>query len=110
MSDCVVNAWPFLLMYLAIMSVQRRVTGSAGLCRAAGYTPLLSIEYMLNALPISLSDARHLTLLAERRADWSVGSRIEISSAMMPMTTSSSTRVNARRPERDRRVETRAPL
>src|SRR5258706_13574521 len=39
--------------------------------------------------------AAHFTVLAAPRARLSVGSRIEIRTAMMPMTTNSSTRVNA---------------
>src|SRR5262245_54266400 len=61
---------------------------------------------MRNALPISFSDAAHLTWLAERRADASEGRRIEIRTAMIPITTSSSTSVNACRDEA-RRTEAR---
>src|SRR6476661_5019532 len=62
----------------------------------AGKNPLLSFTYIAIALLMSLSDAAHLILAASARAAWRAGRRIAIRIAMIPMTTSSSTSVNAR--------------
>src|SRR4051812_6584940 len=56
---------------------------------------------MTKALPIWRREAWHLTELAARRAPWREGRRMEISSAMIPITTRSSTRVKAFRVERE---------
>src|SRR4051794_7164896 len=66
------------------------------LMRATGQNPLLSSSYILKQVPISRSSAAHFSALACRRAAPSAGRRIPTSSAMIPMTTNSSTRVNAR--------------
>src|SRR5437016_3758789 len=58
--------------------------------------PLLACMYIWRAVPSWRTVARHLVVLAARRALPRTGSRIEISRAMMPMTTRSSTRVKAR--------------
>src|SRR4051794_15396699 len=65
---------------------------------------LLALAYMLRKIEIWRRLLRHCVLLADSRALLSVGSRIEISTAMMPITTSNSTSVKARRsPARERR-------
>src|SRR5687767_2919015 len=64
---------------------------------AGGWTPLLSLMYMSIAWASCLMLLAHLTVIAWRRARESAGSRIDTSTAMMPMTTNSSTSVNARR-------------
>src|SRR5258706_6141821 len=58
--------------------------------------PLLACMYIWSAVPSWRTVARHLVVLAARRALPRTGRRIEISKAMMPMTTRSSTRVKAR--------------
>src|SRR5687767_1446735 len=86
-------------------SLQRRFCSDAFpgvVLRTAGYQPLLLIEYMRKAFPISFSDAWHLMLLAERRALASVGSSTEMRTAMMPITTRSSTSVKPLGRERPR--------
>src|SRR4051812_36754011 len=54
-----------------------------------GYAPLFSLAYIMIASPIWRIFEPHFTLLAVSRARLSDGSKIEISSAMIPMTTSS---------------------
>jgi hypothetical protein len=61
-----------------------------------GRLPLWAFEYMWMACPICLSCDRQYTWFAACRARFRLGSRIEMSNAMMPMTTSSSTSVKAR--------------
>jgi hypothetical protein len=51
--------------------------------------------YIISANPIWRMLLAHWTVAACRRAACNAGSRMAISTAMMPMTTSSSTRVNA---------------
>jgi len=51
------------------------------------------LAYMIIANPICLRLLAHFTRLACSRARFRAGRRIEISSAMIPMTTNSSTRV-----------------
>ena len=58
--------------------------------------PRLSLLYITNAAPIWRRFDRHNVARAAARARFRLGSRMLISSAMMPMTTSNSTRVNAR--------------
>src|SRR3954468_15179397 len=58
---------------------------------------LLSLAYMMVAVAICFMLLRHATERAPSRALLSAGRSIAISRAMMPMTTSSSTRVNAAR-------------
>ena len=55
--------------------------------------PLRSLANCTNAVPVWRRLLKHLTLLALSRARLSVGSRMLISNAMMPMTTKSSTSV-----------------
>src|SRR5207253_1018402 len=57
--------------------------------------PRCSLEYMANASPSWRTLDRHLVVLAARRTFDRLGSRMEMRTAMMPMTTSSSTSVNA---------------
>src|SRR5688572_18723552 len=58
------------------------------------------LAYIISACPMPRRLERHFTLAACRRAAVSAGSRTEISTAMMPITTSNSTSVNAlRRPD-----------
>src|SRR5688500_3135829 len=66
-------------------------------CTATGQAPLLSIWYILYASPICFSDARQVAFSADFRAALSTGNSTEIKIAMIPMTTSNSTRVKARR-------------
>src|SRR3712207_1959303 len=66
-------------------------------CTAHGQVFLYVLAYIANPLPISFRLDKHLTDCACRRAELSDGSRMPISTAMMPMTTSNSTNVNARR-------------
>src|SRR5215218_8239629 len=65
-----------------------------------GIRPLFWLAYMLTIWPMDRRLARHLVRRADSRALLSVGSRMLMSSAMMPMTTSSSTRVKPPRPTR----------
>src|SRR3954468_8773930 len=58
---------------------------------------LFSLLYSNKACPIWRRFDPHFTRLAVSRARLSDGRRIEISSAMIPITTSSSTRVKPRR-------------
>src|SRR5437763_8058938 len=58
-----------------------------------GKFPLFSFAYIWRPWPIWRRLLAHLTRLACSRARFKDGSRMEISSAMMPITTSSSTRV-----------------
>src|SRR5687768_841303 len=67
------------------------------------------MAYMPQALPRSRSCAAHLTAAACRRAAERAGNRIEISSAIMPMTTSSSTRVKPLRTRRGAEFMVRTP-
>src|SRR5262245_26332637 len=60
------------------------------------YPPLKRIEYSISAMPSCRMLLRQADLLADSRARLSVGSRVPISTAMIPMTTRSSTSVNAR--------------
>src|SRR3954449_557762 len=60
---------------------------------------LNAIPYMRKAMPSWRRLLRHCVRFAASRALASVGSRIEISSAMMPMTTSNSTSVKPLRGE-----------
>src|SRR3954471_17892676 len=62
----------------------------------APLAPLLSFESITNACPNCRSPDKHFTVFPDRRAFDSAGKRMLINSAMIPMTTSSSTRVNAR--------------
>src|SRR4051794_14098507 len=55
--------------------------------------PLLSAAYALTACPMLRRLERHLDVLACWRARASAGRRMPISAAMMPITTSNSTRV-----------------
>jgi hypothetical protein len=59
---------------------------------------------MMNPMPSWRTVERHCAVRAARRARFSAGSRIPISTAMIPITTSSSTSVKPhrvrRRPER----------
>src|SRR4051794_29430733 len=48
---------------------------------ATGYEPRLSIEYSLNALPISFRAAPHFTTFAALRAELRTGSRTPIRTA-----------------------------
>src|SRR5688500_18365115 len=66
--------------------------------------PLNCEAYISWALAICFRLLRHCTVLACRLAPLSDGSRMLISTAMMPMTTSNSTSVN---PERRRRIDNR---
>jgi hypothetical protein len=68
----------------------------AKLTEGAGKYPLLSFTYIAIALPMSFSEAAHLILEASDRAAWRAGRRIAIRIAMIPITTSNSTSVNAR--------------
>src|SRR5262245_28061587 len=61
-----------------------------------GHHPLLSIAYILYASPSWWSDAAHFTFCPARRDDARTGSSTEIRIAMIPMTTSSSIKVNPR--------------
>src|SRR4051812_28981329 len=61
-----------------------------------GRYPLLFAVYITIACPMERRLARHLTVWADARALFRAGRRIEISNAMIPMTTSSSTRVKPR--------------
>src|SRR6187399_2945692 len=63
---------------------------------AGGCFPLLSWMYMIVAVAIWRILLLHCTRFACRRTPESVGSRMLISTAMMPMTTSNSTSVKAR--------------
>jgi hypothetical protein len=66
----------------------------SGVCvLAGGSVPFHWAAYMWTAIPICRIRAPQSTALAAWRARWRLGSRIEISSAMIPMTTSSSTSV-----------------
>ena len=57
---------------------------------------MLSLAYMMAAMPMFLRLLRHCTLIACCRARFSAGRSRAIRTAMMPMTTSNSTSVNAR--------------
>ena len=59
-----------------------------------GMNPLWSLAHMMVAAASWRTLLRHWTCFACSRARLSAGSRIAISTAMMPMTTSSSTSVN----------------
>src|SRR4051812_45438573 len=61
----------------------------------SGTTPLYALAYMLRNVPIWRRLLRHCVRLALSRALFRLGRRIEISTAMMPITTRSSTSVNA---------------
>ena len=70
------------------------ITVVAGLLKyVRGKFPLFSLAYIWMPWPIWRRLLAHFTRLACSRARLSDGSRMEISSAMMPITTSSSTRV-----------------
>src|SRR5437667_12383756 len=60
-----------------------------------GYFPLFSLAYMIIAVQSWRMLLAHCVSAAVLRALASTGSRMEISSAMMPMTTSNSTRVRS---------------
>src|SRR5205809_7877014 len=61
--------------------------------------PLLLLAYRSSCCPICRIWVAHLTAFAWARARESAGSRMAINNAIMPITTSSSTSVNPRRPE-----------
>src|SRR4051812_15175033 len=63
---------------------------------AFGKVPRLFVTYTAMPWPIARRFAAHLIVLAAPRALPSAGNNTEINTAMMPMTTSNSTRVNAR--------------
>jgi len=56
----------------------------------------LALAYIVAACTMPCRFAEHLVVSACRRTRLSVGRRIEINKAMIPMTTRSSTSVNAR--------------
>ncbi len=56
---------------------------------------MVSYEYMIDTTPNCHNCVKHLNVSAVCSAFLSAGSRMLISSAMMPMTTNSSTNVNA---------------
>src|SRR5947209_10977300 len=62
---------------------------------ARGSHPLLSLQYEINDEPSCRRFDKHCTCLACSRAFPKAGRRIEISSAIIPITTSNSTKVNA---------------
>src|SRR5678816_168295 len=64
---------------------------------SAGSSPLLLFVYIMNASPNWRMLLRHLSCLPCSRARARDGRRMLISSAMIPMTTSSSTRVKPTR-------------
>src|ERR1700722_1300524 len=63
---------------------------------SGGKWPRLSVMYCSKASDICFILLWHNIVAAERRALFNAGRRMPTSRAMMPMTTSSSTRVNAR--------------
>src|SRR4051794_38076923 len=69
--------------------------------RAGTETRRLALEYMIHAWPNVRRLAAHWMVCAFLRAPLSTGSRMLIRIPMMPMTTSSSTSVNARFREGD---------
>src|SRR5438046_1716367 len=69
--------------------------GSGGM-PAGGNLPLLSLMYIINDVATWRMLLEHWSVFAWRRTFPSVGSRMLISTAMMPMTTRSSTKVKAR--------------
>src|SRR4029079_17250209 len=81
--------YPLLPAYRVVLAVLKYVRGKLPV-----RTSLLA--YMMAARAICRRLLAHLARLACSRARFRLGSRIEISRAMMPMTTSSSTSVNPR--------------
>src|SRR5688572_20544602 len=93
------NSLPGPSTYLEMKSCQRfslRGPGTASYCmRWGGQTPLLSWAYKRYAPPSCCRAAKHFVRSAALRAPFSAGRSSEMSTAIMPMTTSNSTNVKA---------------